>query len=115
MHLYIYIIPQKAEDDIEHLLVVTLRIGIVAIGNGGEKLRRYQVTHQSGANFFIRNVERVNAKFAIAIFYSDIAALIKQRSDAGHALRGSVEFCGHGFHAAYLRRDHTELVSISIR
>lgn len=80
MHLYIYIIPQKAEDDIEHLLVVTLRIGIVAIGNGGEKLRRYQVTHQSGANFFIRNVERVNAKFAIAIFYSDIAALIKQRS-----------------------------------
>ena len=52
----------------------------------------------------------LNAKFAIAIFYSDIAALIEQRSDTGHALRGSIEFCGHGFHAAYLRRNHTELV-----
>ena len=33
MNLYIHVSAEKREDDIEHLLVMTLGVGIVAIGH----------------------------------------------------------------------------------
>lgn len=64
---------------------------------------RYKGAHQPLPHLIVRYVEAVALADAVVALDGEVAALVEQWHDGGHALRGCVELVGCGFHAPELR------------